>query len=203
MRVLQERTIEPLGSVKPIKVDVRVIAATNKDLGKLVEEGTFRDDLYYRVRVVQLDLPELRQRREDIPLLVDRCIRKFNKLFSKDIAGVSDIVMNKLMDYEYPGNVRELENILEHAFILCRGGLIEEKHLPPEIRGAGSSEHTGILSMSLSKAEEHMITEALKRHHGNRSQAAETLGIDPSTLYRKIKALNIKTPERDGRSRGS
>jgi len=133
LRVLQERIVEPLGSVEPVKVDVRVLAATNKDLSRLVREGKFRDDLYYRIRVIQLKLPILQERREDIPLLVDHSIAKFNHLQGKDISGVSDEVIARLMNYDYPGNIRELENIIEQAFVLCRGGLIELHHLPQEL----------------------------------------------------------------------
>jgi transcriptional regulator with PAS, ATPase and Fis domain len=115
LRVLQERVVEPLGSVRPVPVDVRVVAATNKDLVGLVRAGRFREDLYYRIRVIHLKLPALRQRREDIPLLVDHIIAKFNHLQGKDIAGVSNEVMARLMEHDYPGNVRELENIIEQA----------------------------------------------------------------------------------------
>ena len=136
LRVLQERVIEPLGGVQSVPVDVRVIAATNKDLASLVRTGKFREDLYYRIRVVHLKLPESSQRREDIPLLVNHLITKFNHLQGKDIAGVSDEVLARLMEHDYPGNVRELENIIEQAFVLCRGGVIELNHLPPELRPA-------------------------------------------------------------------
>ncbi|MFW6106926.1 MAG: sigma 54-interacting transcriptional regulator, partial [bacterium] len=130
LRVLQERVVEPLGSIKPVPVDVRVIAATNKNLTKLIRTGAFREDLYYRIHVVHLMLPGLDKRREDIPLLVDHLIAKFNRLRGKQIAGVSDEVLARLMEHDYPGNVRELENIIEQAFVLCRGGMIELSHLP-------------------------------------------------------------------------
>jgi PAS domain S-box-containing protein len=200
LRVLQDRVVEPLGSVEPVKVDVRVVAATNKDLVRLVREGRFRDDLYYRIRVIHLEIPKLRQRREDIPLLVDHLVAKFTHLQGKEILGVSDEVMGRLMEYEYPGNVRELENIIEQAFVLCRGGWIELHHLPPELRpygaiGAGQSRPTSLKAM-----EKHLIGETLRRVHGNRGRAARELGIDPSTLYRKIKALELDVPHGDGRS---
>ncbi|MGB9606711.1 MAG: sigma-54 interaction domain-containing protein, partial [Bryobacteraceae bacterium] len=139
LRVLQEREIEPLGATAPLKVDVRVIAATNKDLAELVREGKFREDLYYRIRVVHLRIPPLRERREDIPLLVEHIMGKLNRLHGRAIVGVSDQVMARLMEYDYPGNVRELENILEHAFVLCRGERIELEHLPPELKPARES----------------------------------------------------------------
>jgi PAS domain S-box-containing protein len=188
LRVLQERMVEPLGSVEPVKVDVRVVTATNKDLAELVRQGNFREDLFYRIHVIHLKLPALRERREDIPLLLDRIVAKFNRLQGKDIAGVSEEVLVRLMEHDYPGNVRELENIIEQAFVLCRGGWIELRHLPPELRpfAAGGDAANG--SMSLRSMEQHLIEAALKRHNGNRTQAARELGIDASTLYRKLKA---------------
>jgi len=191
LRVLQERVIEPLGSVAPLKTDVRVVAATNQDLNKLVREGIFREDLYYRIRVISLKLPGLSQRREDIPLLVDHLVSKFNGLQGKEIEGVSGEVMAQLMDYDYPGNVRELENIIEQAFVLCRGRLIEPHHLPAELRPSGAAGYGGSGPMSLRSMEKLLIGEALRRHKGSRSKAARQLGINPSTLYRKIKALEI------------
>jgi PAS domain S-box-containing protein len=191
LRVLQERMIEPLGSVEPIKADVRVVAATNRDLSQLVREGRFRDDLYYRIRVIILRLPSLSERREDIPLLVDHLVSRFNRLQGKDIEGVSEEVMAQLMEYEYPGNVRELENIIEQAFVLCRGRLIELHHLPPELRPTGTADYGGNNPMSLSSMEKLLISEALRRHQGSRKKAARQLGIDPSTLYRKLKALKM------------
>lgn len=194
LRVLQERMIEPLGSVQPVKTDVRVVAATNRDLKKLVQEGTFRDDLYYRIRVISLKLPGLDQRREDIPLLVDHLIAKFNSIQGKEIEGVSEEVMAQLMEYEYPGNIRELENIIEQAFVLCRGRLIELHHLPAELRPAGASGYGGSNPMSLRSMEKLLISEALRRHKGSRNKAARQLGINPSTLYRKLKALKMDIP---------
>ena len=202
LRVLQDHCIEPLGSVEPKVVDVRVVAATNKRLARLVRTGRFREDLFYRIRVVDLKLPALRQRREDIPLLVDHLVARFNRLGGKDIAGVSDEVMARLMEHDYPGNVRELENIIEQAFVLCRSGLIQPHHLPPELRPAGTSgpgEWGG--PMTLRALERRRIADALGRHKGSRKRAARELGIDTSTLYRKIKLLEIETPPTDGRGR--
>jgi PAS domain S-box-containing protein len=202
LRVLQEKRIEPLGSVQPVKIDARVVAATNQNLEDLVRENKFRKDLFYRIRVVELKLPDLRQRRMDIPVLVDHMVAKFNRLKDKDIAGVSEAVMLQLMAHDYPGNVRELENIIEHAFVLCQSGLIEMHHLPPELcvsNGSSTDEFTG--PQTLKTMERHMISEALCRHKGNRKRAAKNLGIDYSTLYRKIKELQIETPSTDGRSR--
>jgi PAS domain S-box-containing protein len=202
LRVLQERTFEPLGSVEPVQVDVRVIAATNMDLAKLVRKGTFREDLFYRIHVIRIALPNLRDRREDIPLLIEHFIAKFNRLQGKDVVGVSDEVLGRLMEYDYPGNVRELENIIEHAFVLCRGGLVELHHLPPNVRGKSTAETIpSIAAMTLEAMERLLISDALRRNGGNRTAAARQLGIDPSTLFRKVKALGIELPEGDGRSR--
>ena len=198
LRVLQERVFEPLGAVEPVEVDVRVIAATNRDLAKLVRKGTFRQDLFYRINVVRLKLPELRDRREDIPLLVERFISKFNRLQSKDVAGVSDEALTILMEHDYPGNVRELENVVEHAFVLCRGGLIEPRHLPPALRGGADASLLRTKGPRTLKALETMhIADAIRRHGGNRTAAARELGVNPSTLFRKIKSLGIELPDRD------
>ncbi len=201
LRVLQQRVIEPLGGVKPLAVDVRVITATNRNLAELVQAGAFREDLYYRVRVVHLNLPLLAQRREDIPLLVDHLVAKFNHLQGKDIAGVSDDVLARLMEHDYPGNVRELENIIEQAFVLCRGGMIEINHLPPELRPQTARGIPGERPMSLEDSEKLSIAGALERRKGNRKLAAKDLGINVSTLYRKIIANGINPPRTDGRGK--
>ena len=195
LRVLQERVYEPLGSVEPVKTDVRIIAATNKDLGKLVRKGIFREDLFYRIHVIRLALPNLRDRREDIPLLIEHFIAKFNRLQGKDVVGVSDEVLARLMEHDYPGNVRELENIIEHAFVLCRGALIELAHLPPQLRGATEATSPNIAGMTLEAMERFVIADALRRNDGNRAAAARQLGINPSTLFRKLKSLGIDQPK--------
>jgi PAS domain S-box-containing protein len=201
LRVLQDRMVEPLGTLRPKAVDIRVVAATNKDLAKLVRAGTFREDLYYRIRVVHVLLPPLKERREDIPLLIDHLVGKFNRLQGKDIAGVSEDVAARLMTYDFPGNVRELENIIEQAFVLCRGGIIEWHHLPPELRPHRGTDPTPGGSMNLQAMEKHFIAESLRICQGNRKKAARELGIDVATLYRKIKAHGIEVPEVDGRGR--
>ena len=195
LRVLQERVYEPLGSVEPVKTDVRIIAATNKDLGKLVRKGIFREDLFYRIHVIRLALPNLRDRREDIPLLIEHFIAKFNRLQGKDVVGVSDEVLARLMEHDYPGNVRELENVIEHAFVLCRGALIELAHLPPQLRGATEATSPNIAGMTLEAMERFVIADALRRNDGNRAAAARQLGINPSTLFRKLKSLGIDPPK--------
>ncbi len=202
LRVLQERVYEPLGAVEPVEADVRVVVATHRDLARLVEDGTFREDLFYRINVIRLELPSLRERREDIPLLVEHFIGRFNRLQGKDVIGVSDEVLAILMKHDYPGNARELENIIEHAFVLCRGGIIETEHLPPElVRELEKRPHLPSDGMTLRALESLHIEDALRRNEGNRKAAAEELGIHPSTLFRKIKDLGIETPEMDGRSR--
>jgi len=201
LRVLQDQIVEPLGAVEPFRVNVRVVAATNRDLGDLVQNGLFRDDLYYRIRVIHLVLPALYQRREDIPLLTDHIIAKFNRLQDKDIAGVSVEAMARLMEHDFPGNVRELENIIEQAFVLCRGGMIERHHLPSELREGQYRSVEDFHPKSLRTMEKLLITEVLQKRKGNRKLSASDLDIDVSTLYRKIKALDIDVPGSDGRNR--
>ena len=202
LRVLQEKVYEPLGAIEPVDADVRVVVATHRDLARLVEDGTFREDLFYRINVIRLELPSLRERREDIPLLVEHFIGRFNRLQGKDVIGVSDEVLAVLMKLDYPGNARELENIIEHAFVLCRGGVIETEHLPPELaRKIEKRPPSSSTGMTLRGLESLHIEDALRRNAGNRKAAAEELGIHPSTLFRKIKDLGIETPEMDGRSR--
>jgi PAS domain S-box-containing protein len=204
LRVLQERMYEPLGSVDPVSADVRVIAASNRDLGALVKKGVFREDLYYRVNIMRIQLPPLRDRREDIPLLVEHFVSKFNRLQQKNVAGLSEEVMAILLEYDYPGNIRELENIVEHTFVLCRGGVIEPGHLPAFLRDRSQLEPpSNGGEITLKSLERMHITEAIRRHGGNRKAAARGLGIHPSTLFRKIKSLSIELPENDGRSRAS
>lgn len=193
LRVLQERSYEPLGGLEPVRCDVRVIAATNKSLAALVRDGRFREDLYYRIHVVRLELPPLRDRREDIPLLIEHFVARFNRLKGRDIAGVSDAVLARLMDYDFPGNVRELENIIEHAFVLCRGGLIQLQHLPAYLRGHQTGTLAGLSrGLTLAAMEKRLIQDALRRHRGNRAAAARELGIHVSTLFRKIKAWKLE-----------
>jgi PAS domain S-box-containing protein len=201
LRVLQERMVEPLGSIEPVPVDVRVIAATNKNLQKLVKDKQFREDLYYRIRVIHLELPELKKRRQDIPLLIEHLIAKFNRLQGKNIELVSPEAMHQLMNHDYPGNIRELENIIEQAFVLCRGNMIELHHLPFELRPEMNSNGDFFPVMSLQAMEKRLITETLQRGGGNRLKTARELGINPSTLYRKMKAFSIDLPETDGRNK--
>jgi len=189
LRVLQEKEYDPLGSVSPRKTDVRIIAATNKDLSRLVLEGKFRDDLYYRVNVVKIELPPLSQRREDIPLLIDAFINKFNARMDKQITGVTDHALRRLMSYEYPGNVRELENIIEHAFVICRGDRIDLDCLSKEILQGAEGEHPTVIPQDqtpFAKAEADLIARTLKKYGGNRLRTAQELTIDRTTLWRKM-----------------
>jgi len=194
LRVLQEREYEPLGATRPVRADVRVIAATNRDLAKLVEEGRFRQDLFYRLNVVRIGLPPLNRRREDIPLLVEHFIRSFNLKKGKHITGVTGEVMDLLMGYPYPGNVRELENIVEHAFVLCHTTQIGLEHLPRELTGGirGRREEDGAATDPLGRAEARTIREMLHRMDGHRRRTAQALGIHPTTLWRKMKRLGIE-----------
>lgn len=188
LRVLQEKVFERVGESTPRKVDVRVIASTNRNLKEKVRKGEFREDLFYRLMVVEVALPPLRERLEDMPLLVEHFIHRFNEEFKKDVEGISRDVLNKFMDYSWPGNVRELEHALEHAFILCRGKVITIEHLPAVIRDFGVAAKTKAADKAVSKkpTSEQKIQEALNKAGGNKAKAARLLGINRRTLYRKI-----------------
>jgi PAS domain S-box-containing protein len=193
LRVLQDRTYEPLGAVSSVKADVRIIAATNKNLEKQVKDEKFRDDLYYRVNVVKLSLPPLRDKKEDIPLLVDRFISRFNRLHNKNIGGVTDEVLTILLGYDYPGNIRELENIIEHCFVLCQDEIIEAKHLPASVHPILKTDKIeSSRPATIKQMEVILINQTLRRNKGNKTVTAKELGIDKSTLFRKMKAFDIK-----------
>ncbi len=194
LRVLQDKTFEPVGGVQPVQADVRVLAATNKNLDRLVSDGSFRDDLYYRINVMRLQLPPLRERKEDIPLLVDHFIHKYNRLQGKNISCVTNEVTAALLSHDYPGNVRELENIIEHCFVLCEGEIIEARHLPPFLRprGAAESQHGKDEGpKTIQQMEQTLIEQAIQRNDGNKTAAARELGINKSTLFRKLKKFEI------------
>ena len=194
LRVLQEGEYEPLGSSKPQKSDARIIAATNRDLAVLMAEGTFREDLYYRINVIKLTLPRLADRRDDIPLLIDHFINHFNARTGKRIGGLSFEALRLLMQHDFPGNIRELENIIEHGFVLCRGRVITLEHLPRDLQGVSSAAEASVKSgnASLKDAEAAVIRSLLAEHGGSRAKTARALGINPSTLWRKMKRLGIK-----------
>ncbi len=195
LRVLQEKEYEPLGATRTVRSDVRIISASNSNLDQMVSEGTFRPDLYYRINVVKISLPPLRERKEDIPLLIDHFVDQFNRLHRKDIPGVSQPVLEILMKHNYPGNIRELENIIEHAFVLCQDGIIRPEHLPENLQAKGSIPVVEIAS-SMKEMESLFIIAALKRNDWSRKKTAEELNIAPSTLYRKIRRLGLKVPYR-------
>ncbi len=201
LRVLQDHRYEPLGGTRAVEANVRVIAATHCDLAAFVRKGAFREDLFYRINVIRLELPPLRRRKEDIPLLVEHFVARFNRLQSKTVAGVSPEVMALLMAHDYPGNVRELENLIEHAFVLCGEGPIEARHLPEEFMGRPpGAVPAGNMRGAVHAVEAQTIREALRRHRYNRLAAARELGLHKSTLFRKIKALGIELPAEDGRA---
>jgi transcriptional regulator with PAS, ATPase and Fis domain len=192
LRVLGDKEFIPLGGTIPTKVDVRIIAASNRDLVKLVQAGTFREDLYYRLNIIKIELPPLCERREDIPLLVEHFISKLNGLKGKTITGVSEEVSNLLMNYHFPGNVRELENILEHAYALCKDPLIGKRHLPVEFMEKVAKKGEAKESLKpLEASEVQAIRQALKRHKDNRALSARELGISRSTLWRKMKRFHL------------
>lgn len=195
LRVLEERTYEPLGATEPVRADVRIVAASNKRLADLVKAGTFRQDLFYRINVVTLRLPPLRERREDIPLLVDHFISRFNRLRARDVSGVSPETLQVLLNHDYPGNVRELEHLIEHAFILCSGGMIQREHLPEALRSIEPApERSG--AGDLRDLEARFLQETLRRHGWNRTAVAKELGIHKTTLWRKIKQFGLSLPGR-------
>ncbi len=202
LRALGEQTIERVGGSKPIKVDVRVITATNKDLWKLVQEGKFREDLFYRLRVVQLQLPPLRERKSDIPLLAEAFLRELSLLNNKVYKPLSDEALQALLAYDWPGNIRELRTALEHGVVMCNNPRIGLKHLPLYLsngavgtNGKTIDSSLTVLSsgtdLSLEKMERQFIDAALQRTGDNRTEAAELLGLSRRTLQRKLKELNL------------
>jgi DNA-binding NtrC family response regulator len=204
LRFLQERTFYPVGRDQPIQVDVRVITATNADLKRKVREEVFREDLYFRLRVVDIILPALRERLEDIPLLSQHFLARFEKQMGKKVNGFSDQAMQMLYNHNWPGNVRELQHVIERAYVLCSGGTITSEHLPIEISQAAPrvpvSEQVPTATLhppphkpldTEPESEAEKIIDALRRTAGNKAKAARLLGIDRSTLYRKMSTHNI------------
>lgn len=193
LRVLQERIYTPLGGVSPVKADVRVIAATNKDLELLVQEEKFRQDLFYRINVVQLKVPPLRERKEDIPVLVDHFIQRFNKLKGQEVLELSQGALAILMKYDFPGNIRELENIIEYSFILCHKGMILPEHLPEKFQ------KQNVISINEAKEKQTLddikkaaVIRALERNNGKRMATCRELGISKGTLRRMIEEFQIE-----------
>jgi transcriptional regulator with PAS, ATPase and Fis domain len=192
LRTIQERLIEKVGSSESIPVNVRVISATNRILTELVAKGEFREDLYYRLKVFQINLPPLRERRLDIPILADHFIDKFNRLYNRNIIGLSPGAKELLMNYFWPGNVRELENAIEHALILSPGKVIEYQSLPPEIRHTKANGTPPPPPSEDLNNEEENIRRALASFSGNVSRAAVNLGMHRTTLWRKMREFGIK-----------
>jgi len=198
LRALQEGEIKRLGSERSISVDVRIIAATVKDLSKEVAAGKFREDLFYRLNVLQINLPPLRERKEDIPLLIEHFIQKYNARHKLSIEGISEEALASLLDYSWPGNVRELENIIERAMILSQGRRIMAENLPAEIKSPEQNRIKKLMEeeISIKKAtrllEEELIRKALQKTGGNRTQAAKILEISHPALLSKIKEYGIE-----------
>jgi len=188
LRVLNNGEFQPLGSTKALRTDARVLASTNTDLKTAIAEGRFREDLFFRINVVTIDLPPLRERPEDLPLLIEHFVRKVRRRSRKLVKGVSPDVVSLLRRYSFPGNVRELENAIEHAFVMCQGDEIQPSHLPRAIVDE-TTPRQGIGCRP--RNEKEVIREALERLRGNRSRAARELGIHRATLWRKIKTLGL------------
>jgi PAS domain S-box-containing protein len=189
LRVLNNGEYRPLGSSKTLHSDARIIAATNADLKKEIEKGNFREDLYYRINVVEINVPPLRERPEDIPLLADHFIKKFSDKKRNNKMKISNRAMFLLKQYAFPGNVRELENAIEHAFVMCQTDEILPEHLPSKIVHAGQESSPSEKIPALSEKE--MIANAIARNSGNRSKAAAELGMHRTTLWRKMKNYNL------------
>ncbi len=192
LKVIETGEIMPLGDTVKRLVDVRIIAATNADLEKKVKEGSFREDLYYRLSVIEVRIPPLRERREDIPVLVDYFIKTISEENKKDIKGIDDDAMTMLIGYEWPGNVRELKNVIERAVVLAKGEYITVAELPEKIKGAKVKGITGNLKDALSEYERSLIINAYEQHKRDKEATAKALGIDLVTLYRKLKKYGIE-----------
>ena len=192
LRVLQEREYEPLGATAPVKADVRVIAATKNDLSNLVGNGIFREDLYFRLNVVLLKLPPLKERRDDIPLLINHFLDKFNRKTGKNILHVSDEVKSTLLNCDLPGNIRQLENIIEHAFIMCNNSQIELKDLPPEFSDCKLQCKDLVKQPSpMQNAEKEIIQAELEKNNWNKIETAKKLEFSRTTLWRKMKLYGL------------
>ncbi|RLA87514.1 MAG: sigma-54-dependent Fis family transcriptional regulator [Deltaproteobacteria bacterium] len=201
LRVLQEREFERVGDTRTVRVDIRVIAATNQDLEELVKQGRFREDLYYRLNVIPIHIPPLRERKSDIPLLLLHFLKAFNALRGGRVEGFSPEAMNLLMEYDWPGNVRELENLVERLVVLKGEGIVRPEDLPEKIRKGelipsqrGEEKGTLNLSRAVSEFEKQLIIDALRKANGVKSEAARLLGIKRTTLLEKMKRQKIEYP---------
>jgi len=191
LRVIEAREVRPLGGTTTYPTDIRIISTSNRDIQARIDEGLFRNDLYYRLRVIDIDLPPLRERKEDIPLLVRHFLNTFNKDLKKKVAQVSNETMKILMDYSWPGNVRELENVVQRAITLCRGETVVPGDLPAIMTRANDASFVDRAyggGQTLEELEKQYVSHVLSQVRGNRSRAAEILGIDRKTLYRKLKS---------------
>lgn len=194
LRVIETREYERVGGNDILKLDARIIVATNKNLNEEIKSGRFREDLFYRINVINIHLPPLRERLDDLPLLVNSFITKYNQIFNKSIKHFTTEAYDKLLHYDYRGNIRELENIVEHCFILCDSDIIKPEHLPERIRGFEkpvTNENNINGREVFREKEKEIIRNLLRKNNGNRSKTAEELGINPSTLWRKMKKLGI------------
>jgi transcriptional regulator with PAS, ATPase and Fis domain len=196
LRVLENREFRPLGGVEKVRADFRIVAATHRNLGEMVKTGEFRADLFYRINVMELDIPSLRERMEDIPMLIDHFVEKLNRIRGKHLAGVDEKSLKVLMSHDFPGNIRELENIIEHGFALCREGWIGLRHLPVGLSGAPPKANGYETPGDPVKvAEIKIIMDAMRKNRYNRVAVARDLGIHKSTLFRKIKRLGLDLPK--------
>jgi two-component system response regulator HydG len=198
LRVIEAREVYRVGSNQPVKVDVRLVAATHRDLRALVKEGRFREDLYFRLNVVSIPLPPLRDRPEDLPLLAGVFLREFRQAHGKDVEGFSPAALDALRAHPWPGNVRELRNAVESMVVVSRGRVLDADALPPGLSPAAPapaarpSPSTALAGLTLEEAERILLRTALEAHAGNREKAAKALGISERTLYRKIKEFGLK-----------
>ncbi len=195
LRAIEHKEIKPVGSNTTYKIDVRIVAATNRNLANEVEAGRFREDLYYRLNVVGITIPPLRERREDIPMLVDHFVKRYNVMLKKRIRGADERTLNLFMNYQWKGNVRELENVIERAMILCDGDMIVPEHLPQNLAGKAAADLDGSLRDVVRQAERDAILRTLRLTDNDKKRAADMLGLSQSSLYRKMSELGIPTGE--------
>ena len=196
LRVIETQEFERVGGTKPMKVDVRIITSTNKNLKELVDKGAFREDLYYRLNVIQINVPPLRERPEDIPLLAATFVKEFSQQINKPGLALSPKTLALLQNYHWPGNVRQLRNVIEAAVIMCNSQEIQPRHLPPDIREVepiiGNEDSIPLtVGTSLQEAELALIKATLQKYNGNKSKVADVLGIGRKTLYRKMEEYGI------------
>jgi len=192
LRVLEEKVVERVGDNRPLPIDVRIISATNRNLKQLVAQGEFREDLFYRINVIPITVPPLRERVDDIPLLAEYFFRRIKLKNNQKIQGISNEAMALLMAYPWPGNVRELKSAFEYAFVACQEPMIQPHHLPPSVRQAPPrSKDNGSRPLNRSQMQKKELIEALEQAGGNQSRAAEILGISRVTVWNRMKKYGI------------